>query len=115
MDKTCTTKYENVYAIGDVNQIMVTDKIAVPKAGIFAEAEGITVAKNIISQIKNELENAIFDGKGGCFLETGKGTAGYLQVDMFATPDPLTQLQSSSAEHFSEKEKFEQERLKKWL
>ncbi len=115
VDKTCTTKYENVYAIGDVNQIMVTDKIAVPKAGIFAEAEGITVARNIISQIKNELKNAIFDGKGGCFLETGKGTAGYLQVDMFATPDPLTQLQSSSTEHFSEKEKFEQERLKKWL
>ena len=115
VDKTCKTKYENVFAIGDVNQIMVTDKIAVPKAGIFAEAEGITVARNIISQIKNELENAIFDGKGGCFLETGKGTAGYLQVDMFATPDPLTQLQSSSTEHFSEKEKFEQERLKKWL
>ncbi|MGB9124326.1 MAG: FAD/NAD(P)-binding oxidoreductase [Nitrosotalea sp.] len=115
VDKTCKTKFERVYAIGDVNQIMVTDKIAVPKAGIFAEAEGITVARNIISQIQNELEHAIFDGKGGCFLETGKGTAGYLQVDMFATPDPLTQLKSSSTEYFSEKEKFEQERLKKWL
>lgn len=115
VDKTCKTKYDRVYAIGDVNQIMVTDKIAVPKAGIFAEAEGVTVARNIISQIKNELENAIFDGKGGCFLETSKGTAGYIQVDMFATPDPLTQLKSPSPEHFSEKEKFEQERLKKWL
>jgi len=115
VDKTCKTKYDRVYAIGDVNQIMVTDKIAVPKAGIFAEAEGITVARNIISQIKHELENAVFDGKGGCFLETGKGTAGYIQVDMFATPDPLTQLQTSSTEHFTEKEKFEQDRLKKWL
>jgi len=115
VDKTCKTKYEHVYAIGDVNQIMVTDKIAVPKAGIFAEAQGVTVARNIISQIKNELELAIFDGKGGCFLETGKGTAGYIQVDMFATPDPLTQLKSPSTEYFSEKEKFEQERLKKWL
>ncbi len=115
VDKTCKTKYDHVYAIGDVNQIMVTDKIAVPKAGIFAEAEGITVARNIVAQIKNEFENAVFDGKGGCFLETGKGTAGYIQVDMFATPDPLTQLRSSSTEHFAEKEKFEQERLKKWL
>ncbi|MDE1812130.1 MAG: FAD-dependent oxidoreductase [Thaumarchaeota archaeon] len=115
VNKTCETKYENVYAIGDVNQIMVTDKIAVPKAGIFAEAEGITVARNIIAQIKNEFEKAVFDGKGGCFLETDKGTAGYIQVDMFATPDPLTQLKSSSTEHFAEKEKFEQERLKKWL
>jgi len=115
VNKNCETKYDNVYAIGDVNQIMVTDKIAVPKAGIFAEAEGVTVARNIVSQIKNELENTIFDGKGGCFLETGKGTAGYIQVDMFATPDPLTQLKSSSTEYFLEKEKFEQERLKKWL
>jgi sulfide:quinone oxidoreductase len=115
VDKTCKTKYERVYAIGDVNQIMVTNTIAVPKAGIFAESEGITVARNIISQIQNELEHAIFDGKGGCFLETGKGTAGYLQVDMFASPDPLTELKSPSTEYFSEKEKFEQERLKKWL
>jgi sulfide:quinone oxidoreductase len=75
----------------------------------------VTVARNIISQIQNELEHAVFDGKGGCFLETGKGTAGYLQVDMFATPDPLTQLKSPSTEYFSEKEKFEQDRLKKWL
>ena len=94
---------------------MVTDTIAVPKAGIFAEAQGITVARNIISQIQNELEHATFDGKGGCFLETGKGTAGYLQVDMFASPNPLTELKSPSTEYFSEKEKFEQERLKKWL
>ena len=115
VDKTCKTKYDRVYAIGDVNQILVKDKIAVPKAGIFAEAEGITVAKNIIAQIKNEFSNSFFDGKGGCFLETGKGIAGYLQVDMFASPDPLTQLKSPSIEYFSEKEKFEQERLKKWL
>lgn len=115
VDKTCKTNYDRVYAIGDVNQIMVTDKIAVPKAGIFAEGEGVTVARNIISQIKNELQHDTFDGKGGCFLETGKGTAGYIQVDMFATPDPLTELKSATPEHFAEKEKFEQDRLKKWL
>jgi len=34
---------------------------------------------------------------------------------MFATPNPLTELKSTSTEHFAEKEKFEQERLKKWL
>ncbi len=115
VDRTCKTKFEKVYAIGDVNQIMVTDKITVPKAGIFAEGEGITVARNIISQIKSELENAIFDGKGGCFLETSKKTAGYLQVDMFASPAPITQLQTPSSDYFSEKEKFEKDRLEKWL
>ncbi len=115
VDRTCKTKFENVFAIGDVNQIMVTDKIAVPKAGIFAEGEGITVARNIISKIKTEAESAVFDGKGGCFLETGKKTAGYLQVDMFASPSPITQLQTPSSDYFSEKEKFEKDRLQKWL
>jgi len=115
VDRTCKTNFENVYAIGDVNQIMVTDKIAVPKAGIFAEGEGVTVAKNIISKIKSEQEKVIFDGKGGCFVEVGKKIAGYLQVEMFATPNPVTLLQQPSEEHFADKEKFEKDRLAKWL
>lgn len=115
VDRSCKTSFENVYAIGDVNEIMVTDKIAVPKAGIFAEGEGVTVAKNIISQIRKEQEKEIFDGKGGCFVEVGKKSAGYLEVDMFASPNPVTLLKEPSQEHFMEKEKFEQDRLSKWL
>ena len=115
VNRDCKTNFENVYAIGDVNQIMVTEKIAVPKAGIFAEGEGVVVARNIISQIKKEIGNAVFDGKGGCFLETGTKTAGYLQVDMFASPSPITQLQTPSLDYFAEKEKFEKDRLQKWL
>lgn len=115
VNRDCKTNFENVYAIGDVNQIMVTEKIAVPKAGIFAEGEGVTVARNVILQIKKEIGNEIFDGKGGCFLETGTKTAGYLQVDMFASPSPITQLQTPSLDYFAEKEKFEKDRLQKWL
>lgn len=94
---------------------MVTDKIAVPKAGIFAEGEGITVARNIISKIRQEQEEAIFDGKGGCFVEMGKRVAGYLEVDMFATPNPITLLKQPSEQNFKNKEKFEKDRLDKWL
>ncbi len=115
VDRSCKTSFENVYAIGDVNEIMVTDKIAVPKAGIFAEGEGVTVAKNIVSQIKREQEKAIFDGKGGCFVEVGKKIAGYLEVDMFASPNPITLLKQPAQEHFMDKEKFEKDRLAKWL
>ena len=115
VNRSCKTSFENVYAIGDVNEIMVTDKIAVPKAGIFAEEEGVTVAKNIVSQIKREQEKAIFDGKGGCFVEVGKKIAGYLEVDMFASPNPITLLKQPTQEHFMDKEKFEKDRLAKWL
>ena len=115
VDRRCQTNFENVYAIGDVNEIMVTDKIAVPKAGIFAEGEGIIVARNIISKIRQEQENAIFDGKGGCFVEMGKKVAGYLEVDMFSTPNPITLLKQPSEQNFKDKEKFEKDRLTKWL
>ncbi len=115
VDRSCKTNFDKVYAIGDVNEIMVTDKITVPKAGIFAEGEGVTVAKNIISQIRREQEKAIFDGKGGCFVEMGKRTAGYLEVDMFATPNPVTLLKQPNEENFLDKEKFEKDRLARWL
>ena len=115
VNRDCKTNFDNVYAIGDVNEIMVTDKIAVPKAGIFAEGEGVTVAQNIISQLKHEQEKAIFDGKGGCFVETGKHTAGYLEVDMFASPNPITLLKEPTQDNFNDKEKFEKDRLVKWL
>jgi len=35
-----------VYAIGEVNQIMLQIKLPVPKQESFAEGEGVTVAKN---------------------------------------------------------------------
>lgn len=112
--RDCKTQHENVYAIGDVTNMLVTDNMAVPKAGIFAEGEGIAVANDIISQLKKEKGKFLFNGKGGCFVEMGT-TAGYVYVDMFAQPHPITRLDKPAKEHMQEKEKFEKERLEKWL
>ncbi|NDB88203.1 MAG: NAD(P)/FAD-dependent oxidoreductase [Thaumarchaeota archaeon] len=112
--RDCKTPHDSVYAIGDVTTMMVTDKIAVPKAGIFAEGQGVAVARDIISKIKQKENHDIFDGKGGCFVEMGN-TAGYVYVDMFAEPNPITRLDEPAPEHMIEKEKFEQERIAKWL
>ena len=112
--RDCKTQFDKVYAIGDVTNMMITDKIAVPKAGIFAEGEGVAVAQDIISQIRKEETKSIFDGKGGCFVEMGL-TAGYVYVDMFAEPNPITRLDKPAPEHLEEKENFEKERIEKWL
>ncbi|MEM3089188.1 MAG: FAD/NAD(P)-binding oxidoreductase [Candidatus Nitrosotenuis sp.] len=112
--RDCKTRFERVYAIGDVTNMMVTEKIAVPKAGIFAEGEGIAVAQQIVTQIKNEGTATPFDGKGGCFVEMGN-TAGYVYVDMFSEQGPITRLDRPAPEHLAEKEQFEQERIQKWL
>jgi len=115
INRDCKTSYENVYAIGDVTSLKVTDTLAVPKAGVFAEGEGLTVAKNIISKIQSKDEPVLFDGKGGCFIESGHGTASLIQVDMFSEKEPSTKLTESTSENLDEKIQFEKERISKWL
>jgi len=115
IDRDCKTPFENIFAIGDVTVLAVGEKMAVPKAGIFAEGEGITVAKNIISIIQLKEETVLFDGKGGCFIESGKDTASILEVDMFTNSKPSTSLSESTTDNLSKKKEFEKERLSKWL
>ncbi|MBT8242341.1 MAG: NAD(P)/FAD-dependent oxidoreductase [Nitrosopumilus sp.] len=115
IDRDCKTPFENVFAVGDVTSLTVAENMAVPKAGIFAEGEGITVAKNIISKIQSKEESALFDGKGGCFIESGRDTASVIEVDMFTNDKPSTNLTESTSDNLSKKIEFEKERLSKWL
>ncbi|MBI5860353.1 MAG: NAD(P)/FAD-dependent oxidoreductase [Nitrosarchaeum sp.] len=115
INRDCETPFENVYAVGDVTTLTVTDTITVPKAGIFAEREAITVAQKKKKKIHSKKESSLFDGKGGCFIESGRGTASLIEVDMFSEPKPSTKLTESTAEHLYEKIEFEKERLSKWL
>jgi sulfide:quinone oxidoreductase len=115
IDRDCKTPHENVYAVGDVTSLKVTETIAVPKAGVFAEGEGLVVAQNIVSKIQSKEESVLFDGKGGCFIESGRDTASLIEVDMFSGPNPSTKLTESTSEHLDEKLQFEKDRLSNWL
>lgn len=114
VERDCKTQFDNVYAIGDVTLMQVTKDAVVPKAGIFAEGQGIAVGRNICSIIKKEKEQSTFDGKGGCFVEMGEN-AGYVEVDLFSEQQPITRLRPAGREYMQEKERFEKERLEKWL
>ena len=113
--RDCKTPFENVYAIGDVTSLKVTETMAVPKAGVFAEGEGYTVAQNIVSKIQSKDDSKLFDGKGGCFIESGRDTASLIEVDMFSGPAPSTKLTESTSEHLDEKLQFEKDRFSNWL
>jgi len=115
INRDCKTSFENIFAIGDVTVLAVGEKLAVPKAGVFAEGEGIIVAKNIISKIQSKKEIELFDGKGGCFIESGKDTAAVIEVDMFSDSKPSTKLSELTTDNLSKKQEFEKERLSKWL
>ena len=115
IDRDCETPFENVFAVGDVTSLTIAENMAVPKAGVFAEGEGITVAKNIISKIQSKESSALFDGKGGCFIESGRDTASLIEVDMITNDKPSTNLTESTSDNLSKKIEFEKERLSKWL
>lgn len=113
--RDCRTPHEGVYAVGDVVTLPAEGGLAVPKAGIFAEGQGEVVAQSIISQILSEGRAPLYDGRGGCFLESGEGTASLIEVDMFGQPAPVTRITEPAAAHLDAKKEFEAERLRRWF
>ncbi len=86
------TSHDCVFAIGDVVSIPLKMGKPLPKAGVFAHAQAIVVAKNIVRDITGRGEPASFDGHGECFVETGDGRAGFGKGDFYAEPTPEIRL-----------------------
>jgi sulfide:quinone oxidoreductase len=113
--RTLATRHPGVWAIGDCNVVKLANGKPLVKAGIMAEGEGITVARNIASRVRGEPEGARFDAKGGCFLELGGGLAVEVVGDFYATPDPIVAAQPPSRASLEAKKRFESERIARWL
>jgi len=94
--KTLKTKFENVYAIGDVTGIKLSNGKMLPKAGVFAHYQAEVVAENIANEINGNDKKTEFNGNGSCFLEMGYGRAGYASGDFYASPDPAIKLHKPS-------------------
>ena len=112
------TDYQNVFAIGDVNEIKVNENVAIPKAGVFAEAQAKVVSQQIIDDIENnrdKLSSSKFDGKGFCFMEVGDKKAGYIAADFYNEDGPVTLLEPPSKESYEKKIDFERSRISDWL
>lgn len=64
------TKYANVFAIGDATAIALPGRwkpdvpLSLPKAGVFAHAQGEVVAANITGEIEGQTPRAVFNGHG---------------------------------------------------
>jgi sulfide:quinone oxidoreductase len=112
--RTLETHHPGVYAIGDATVIPLSNGVPLPKAGLFAEKEGETVAARIAASLSGSEPTAVFDGQGACFLEVGGGEASVIAGDFFADP-PAVELSSPSVELRAAKERFEMERLASWF
>jgi sulfide:quinone oxidoreductase len=103
-----------VYAVGDCTAIPLANGMALPKAGIFAHAQGETVAARILAHVRGESPIATFAGDGMCFLETGRGEAAKTYGSFLADP-PVVQVSSPDAATMDEKREFERSRLEAWF
>jgi sulfide:quinone oxidoreductase len=113
--RTLETSFAGVYAVGDVTAFPMANKQPFPKAGVFAESEGIVVADRIVARFADREPDALFDGEGFCFLEVGNGEAMFVRGNFLAEPDPVVELTPPSRESLEEKDRFEQKRLDEWF
>jgi sulfide:quinone oxidoreductase len=111
---TLETRFPGVYAIGDVTAIPLASGMPLPKAGVFAHAQGEVVATRIADTLAGRAPRATFDGYGMCFLETGQGRATMVRGNFYASP-PDVALADATEEHLAAKHAFESDRLAAWF
>jgi sulfide:quinone oxidoreductase len=106
---TLRTRFDGVYAIGDVAQI------GVPKAGVFAEGAAKIVAAQLIAQARGGDCAATYEGRGSCYIEFGDGRVGRVDVDFMSGPQPTGAFREPSDELVAEKRVFGSSRRERWF
>lgn len=91
--QTLRARTDDVYAIGDVAAIALPNGKLLPKAGVFAHAEALVVARRIAAE-RDGSRAPVFDGMGYCWVETGGGKAAFASGDFYAVPSPRIGLRS---------------------
>ena len=105
------TRFEGVYALGDV----CSGPRNVPKAGIFAEAAARVVADDIAAVIAGAEPPAPYEGSGVCYAEFGGGLVSKVEVNFLRGDAPQAQRQDPSLAFAAEKDEFGRVRRARWF
>jgi sulfide:quinone oxidoreductase len=112
--RTLELDLPGLYAIGDCTAITLANGLPLPKAGIFAHAQGEVVAARIAARLAGGEPDATFGGKGYCFIETGAGMAAKAEGRFLADPIDV-HITEPTAIALAEKREFERVRLADWF
>jgi sulfide:quinone oxidoreductase len=107
--RTLETRFENVFAIGDISAT------GTPKAGVFAESAARAVAQTLIARIRGGANKGAYDGAGTCYIEFGAGRIGRVDVDFFSGPKPTGTYHPPAIELRADKELFGSSRRARWF
>jgi sulfide:quinone oxidoreductase len=103
------TRFDGVYAIGDVTSAPV------PKAGIFAESAGRAVAQHLAVRLRQAGTATPYDGAGACFIEFGDRQVGRVDVDFLTGPSVTAPYTAASPQGAEDKKEFAASRRKLWF
>jgi sulfide:quinone oxidoreductase len=106
---TLETRFDGVYAIGDV----ATQ--GTPKAGVFAEGAGRALTTSLIARLRGSGPQGVHTGTGSCYIEFGAGRIGRVDIDFLTGPQPTGIYREPSVELRSEKIEFGSSRRARWF
>lgn len=111
---TLRTRFDRVWAIGDVAGIPLKMGKPLPKAATFAAGEAQLVALSIASEISGGQAPGPYATWGECWLETGDGVAARGHGDFFGDPAPVVTLEPPTTDAHQAKEAWEREWVARW-
>jgi sulfide:quinone oxidoreductase len=109
VDPWLATKFEDVYAVGDVTTAPV------PRAGVFAEGEAETVADVIVHKVRGGAPPLPYSGIAGCYIEFGNDRVARVDVDFLTGPEIKGIFTAASVDLAREKERFGATRKARWF
>lgn len=107
--QTFATKFENVYAVGDVTSAPV------PRVGVMAEGEADTLADVLVHQLRGGEVPKPFLGKVTCYIEFGGPKVARFEGDFLSGPKPIGTFTEASEEIAALKVEFGASRRRRWF
>ena len=107
--RTFATKFENVYAVGDVTSAPV------PRVGVIAENEAGTLADVLVHQLQGGEAPEPFKGRVTCYIEFGGPKVARFDGDFLSGPTPVGTFIEASEEMAASKVEFGASRRRRWF
>ncbi|WP_054812528.1 NAD(P)/FAD-dependent oxidoreductase [Nocardia arizonensis] len=103
-----------VFAVGDSTALLLPNGKPLPKAAVFAEAEGEVAAHQVARYLGYDAPETRFTGEGACYVELGGGLAAKGEGNFLAPPAPQVSLREPSPAYHQEKQQQERDWLARW-
>jgi sulfide:quinone oxidoreductase len=107
--RTFATKFDGVYAVGDVTSAPV------PRVGAIAEGEARTLAEVLIHQIKGGEAPEDYRGKATCYIEFGGAKVARFDANFLSGPTPFGSFTPASEGIAASKVEFGASRRRRWF